>query len=338
MGYKESVNTIAKEIPIKDGSFLITGATGLVGSCIVDTLVAANNEGAHFKVYAMSRSKGRIEKRFGNKVISVIQDVVDPLENADHYDYILHCASNADPITYVSNPVETILTNVLGNKTVLDYCKQNLNTRLLLTSTFEVYGQIPEIAVYNEDMSGVIDQTILRNGYPESKRVSELLLKSYVNEYNVNALIARLPSVYGPTMRDSDLKAHAQFIKKALKHEDIILKSEGKQRRTYCYLIDAVSAIFKILFDGNKGEIYNVSNENSVASVAEVAKICAEIAKTKVIFESLNKIEQEAFSKPQDCILDNTKLKKLGWNARYTLERGLKETISSYEDCRMYIK
>ena len=63
---------------------------------------------------------------------------------------------------------------------------------MLLTSTFEIYGSIDGVSVYEENMSGVIDQTILRNGYPESKRSCELLLRSYVDEYNVNAVIVRL--------------------------------------------------------------------------------------------------------------------------------------------------
>lgn len=117
-----------------------------------------------------------------------------------------------------------MLTNIVGNKNVLDYCKLHKSTRLILTSTFEVYGTIDGVSVYKENMSGVIDQTILRNGYPESKRSCELLLRSYVDEYNINAVIVRLPSVYGPTMLKSDSKAHAQFIKNVLNREDIVLK------------------------------------------------------------------------------------------------------------------
>ena len=203
---------------------------------------------------------------------------------------------------------------------------------MLLTSTFEVYGSIDDVSSYREDMSGVIDQTVLRNGYPESKRCCELLLRSYADEYNVNAVIVRLPSVYGPTMLKSDSKAHAQFIKNALKHENIVLKSKGEQRRTYCYVVDAVSGILKVLFDGVKGEVYNISNENSVASIADVAHSCAEIAGTKVIFDMPDEIEAKGFSRSKDCILDNTKLKSLGWSAQYSLHDGLMETIGYLEE------
>lgn len=165
-----------------------------------------------------------------------------------------------------------------------------------------------------------------------SKRSCELLLRSYVDEYNINAVICRLPSVYGPTMLKSDSKAHGQFIKNALNKENIVLKSKGEQRRTYSYVVDVVSGIFKVLFNGLNGEVYNIANENSIASIAEVASICAEIAGTNVVFDLPDKIEKKGFSQSKDCILDNSKLKSLGWNGKYTLKQGLVETIESLRE------
>lgn len=327
MGYRESIKEMCKMLPIEKGKFLVTGATGLIGSCVIDVLLAANKLGAQFEIYAMSRSKKKIIDRFGNEIVPIVQDIMKPVTDDNIYDYIVHCASNADPISYATQPVETILTNVVGTKNILEYCKKHTVSRMLLASTFEVYGYAFDVTTYKENISGIIDQTRLRNGYPESKRCAELLLRSYVDEYGVNAVIARLPSVYGPTMNLSDSKAHAQFIKSALKKENIILKSKGQQKRTYSYVIDVVSGIFEVLLNGNDGEIYNISNEKSVASIAEIAEMCAEIAGTKVIFDLPNKEEAKGFSTPHDCILDNDKLKGLGWNARYSLEDGLRDTI-----------
>lgn len=325
--YKKSILEVAKDMKIQNASILVTGATGLIGSCIIDVLIEANTKlGKNIKIYALSRSYKGIVERFGDAVIPVIQDINFPLDGKIQFDYIIHGASNADPKSYALQPVETILTNIVGNKNVLEYCSKHLNTKMILTSTFEVYGEIKGQSTYTEDMSGIIDQTVLRNGYPESKRCSELLLKSYVEEYKVKAVIARLPSVYGPTMLKGDSKAHAQFIRNAVNGENIVLKSEGNQRRTYCYVIDAVRAIFKILLDGKSGEIYNVSYEKSIASIAEMAQLCADVSGTTVVFEIPNSIETKGFSKPKDCILDNKKLRDLGWRGQYSLMRGIKET------------
>lgn len=326
--YKESVNNVAKTLKIKKGNFLITGATGLIGTSIIDVLLAGNNYyNADYKIYALGRNKNRIEDRFGNSVIPIVQNITDEIPNNVKVDYIIHAASNADPKMYAMQPVETVLTNVTGNINVLEYCKKHNGTRVLVTSSFEVYGKIEGHDIYKEDDCGILDFQLLRNGYPESKRCAEILLRSYVEEYNVNAVIARLCSIYGPTMKNDDSKAHAQFIRNALNGENIILKSEGLQRRTYCYVIDAVSAIFQILFYGKVGEVYNVSNENSVASIAEVAEIIAKISGKRVVFDIPSEIEMRGYSKPQDCILDNKKLQSLGWNGKYKLEQGLRETI-----------
>ena len=243
------------------------------------------------------------------------------------FDYIIHAASNADPKMYALQPAETILTNVIGTKNVLEYCKKNIDTRLLLTSTFEVYGKIDGIDVYSENMVGLVDFHMLRNGYTESKRCAEMLVNSYIDEYGINAVICRLASIYGPTMLLNDSKAHAQFIRNVLHGENIALKSKGEQRRTYCYVLDAVSALFMVLSKGEIGVAYNIANENSVASIADVASCCAKIAGTKVFFGIPDTVESKGFSKPQNCILDNKKLKSLGWEGRYSLEEGFTETI-----------
>lgn len=330
--YNESVAAAARELKIHDVSVLVTGATGLIGSCAIDVMCTANKEqGANIRIYALGRSNEKIRKRFGDNVIPLVQDIVDPLSEKKSFGYILHGASNADPRSYAKQPVETITTNLIGTRNILDYCARNNRTRAIFTSSFEVYGKIPNIDIYTETMSGIIDQTILRNGYPESKRCCELLLRSYVEEYGANAITARLPSVYGPTMQKSDSKAHAQFIRNAINHENIILKSKGSQRRSYCYVLDIVRGLFFLLENGQSGEIYNVANSASVCSIAEYAEICARIAGTKVTYELPDEIEAKGFSKPQDCILGTQKIESLGWIGKYSLITGIAETIEALE-------
>lgn len=326
--YKKAIDSVASEIGASGGRVLVTGSTGLIGSCVIDALLASNASfGKHFEIYALGRNEEKLEERFGTEeaLHFVVQDVIEPI-SIDSLDYIIHAASNADPKSYAMYPSETILTNVLGAKNVLDYCKGK-HTRALLTSTFEVYGKL-EQDEYSENQYGVIDLNMIRSCYPESKRTAEMLFKSYADEYGADCVIARLSSIYGPTMKKNDSKAHAQFIRNAMAGENIVLKSKGDQIRTYCYVMDAVGGLLTVLFKGKTGETYNVANENSVASIAEVAQTIADYAGTKVVFDLPDDIENKGFSKPQNCVLKTDRIKELGWTGRYDLKTGINETMA----------
>lgn len=328
MSYAESIVLASEQYDFSGKKILVTGATGLIGSCLIDILSQANKlNKAGIEIYALGRNIDKLKARFGSDVTCVVQDICLPLDDSVEYDYIIHAASNADPVRYATEPVETILTNIYGCRNVFEYARSHKNTRVLLTSTFEVYGKIPDTDVYSEDMFGAVDFQLLRNGYTESKRCSEMLARSYADEYGIDVVIARLASIYGPTMARSDSKAHAQFLKNGLNGEDIVLKSEGLPRRTYCYVIDTVTALFAILLKGKTGNSYNVSNENSICSIREFASTVASLTGRKVIFDLPDSTESKGFSKPQNCILDNSKLKALGWVGRFSLEAGIKETL-----------
>lgn len=330
--YRKALERVMSEIAIEDGKVLVTGASGLIGSCIIDLLMLANDYGRHFEVYALGRNKGKLSARFkafnNSKLLHFVeQDIMQPLDDSVNYDYIIHGASNADPRNYALYPAETMLINLEGAKNVLSYCKHHLNAKALLMSTFEVYGNAGK-DIYKETDSGIVDLNKIRSCYPESKRCMEILTRCYVDEYGINAVIGRLSSIYGPTMANDDSKAHAQFIRNGLNREDIVLKSKGEQRRTYCYVIDAVTGLLCVLAKGENGEAYNIANENAVVSVADVAQTVAGIAGTNVVFELPDDVEKKGFSNPQNCILDNSKIKSLGWQGRFGLKEGLSQTIA----------
>lgn len=329
--YKQQINKIAENLP-GDFSVLVTGASGLIGSCLTDVFLSAGHTyGKRIKVFILGRNERKLRERYSyidtDQLTYVIQDISKPLMMDESVDYIIHAASNADPVSYALSPVETLLTNIYGTNNILEYCKKHKKTRMLLTSTFEAYGKIKGQDIYKENDSGETDLNAIRSCYPESKRCAEILSRCYQKEYGVDFVIARLCSVYGPTMSSRDSKAHAQFIRNGLLGEDIVLKSKGEQKRTYCYVMDAISAIIHILFKGISGEAYNVSNEEGIVSIADVASEVARICGTKVVYDIPNEIELNGFSRPQNCILDNRKLKELGWTGHYSLHDGLVSTI-----------
>lgn len=334
--YREALERVVPEVVIEDGNVLVTGATGLIGSCIIDLLMLSNEHGRRFEVYALGRSKEKLTARFeafkqSERLHFVEQDIMKPLDSSISYDYIIHGASNADPRNYALYPAETMLINLEGAKNVLNYCRENLETKVLLMSTFEVYGNAGK-DMYAETDCGVVDINKIRSCYPESKRCMEIMTRCYVDEYGVKAVIGRLSSIYGPTMAKDDSKAHAQFIRNGLKGADIVLKSKGEQRRTYCYVIDAVTGLLCVLANGTIGEAYNIANENAVVSIAEVAQTVADISGTKVVFNLPDEIEKKGFSAPQNCILGNKKIKSLGWKGYYDIRKGMFECIKILRD------
>ena len=256
--YLYEIRAIAAELPEGGGHVLITGASGLIGSCLADVL----SETGGWKITVLGRSEEKLRQRFHGReerLHFLAQDIRCPIQG--EYDYIIHAASNADPRSYALYPAETMLTNVYGAENVLHYARNHPGTRALLLSTFEVYG-LSEVPVLREGDYGLSDFNQDRSCYPESKRAAEVLARCYGQEYGVDFVIARLSSIYGPTMLRDDNKAHAQFIRKALEGENIVLKSRGEQRRTYTCVFDAVRGLLKVLLCGQSGEAYNVVNGN----------------------------------------------------------------------------
>lgn len=317
----------------KKYNILITGASGLLGSLLADAFMKYNMHYGHrIHVYCLGRSIQKLEKRFTNWLHDSNMHLLEGdirtfcLEDYE-FDGIIHAASNADPYSYVTRPVSTITTNIVGTENVLNYCKNHLSVRMVYISTSEVYGEVEGTDVYTEEMSGKIDFTRIRSCYPESKRTAELLIRGYNEEYGTLSVIARLSSVYGLTMLINDSKAHAQFIHNGLHHQDIILKSSGKQKRNYCYGTDAAAAVLFLLFSGTVGETYNVANKAAVASIAEVAETIASLCGQKVIFHQPDPVDLKGFSIPKDCILNTEKIENLGWKGKYSIQEGFERTI-----------
>lgn len=308
---------------------LIIGASGLIGSFLTDTFVYYNkNIAEKIEIYAMGRSLLRLKKRFdyirSNEVFFWEHDIQKPFETEIEFDYIFHLASNADPASYAKYPVETISTNVLGSMNVIQYAKKHIKTKIVFTSSMEVYGENDGELLKETDYRS-IDWNQLRAGYPESKRVSELLYRSAFAEYEIQSVIVRLGYIYGPTMTESDNKVVAQFIRSILDDKDIVLESAGTQRRTYCYVADAVIGILHSLFKGLPGEVYNVADKNSLVTIRELGEIVARLGRRNVY---VNDFEQKEIRLKKDVVLDSGKLEKLGWSAEYDIENGVIRTIA----------
>jgi len=332
--YKEDIETIASGkidwAKLKNKSIMITGATGLIGTFLIDLLMYRNLKyNDNIIIYAVGRNKEkaftRLKEYFDTKFFVFIQqDIQSPLELNAPVDYIIHGASNTHPIAYSTEPVNTILLSVMGTKEVLDFASAHNVKRTLFLSTVEIYGtNRGDTETFKEDYCGYIDCNTLRAGYPEGKRAAEALCQAYIKEKNVDVVIARCCRVYGPTMGDDDSKAIVQFIRNAAKSENIVLKSKGEQQYSYLYVADVCSALLFLLLNGKNGEAYNVSDTNCNLTLLQIANILSEYTAKEITFNIPSSVESAGYSKATKALLDSSKLRELGWEARYTIKDGI---------------
>lgn len=332
--YQEELKRIL-DIPeiekIKGKSFLITGATGLIGTCLIDALMCYNHQDADIQIYAVGRSWEKAKSRFeayeqDDHFHFIEQDVRKPFPEDLKVDVIIPLASNTHPLAYSQFPVETIEINVKGAEYALKKALE-CGATVLYPSSVEVYGNARGEDVFTEDYTGQLNLQNARACYPESKRISEALCFSYIAEHQANVKIVRLSRVFGPTMLESDTKASSQFILKALAGEDIVLKSKGEQFFSYTYVADAVKAMLHVLLWGEFGVPYNISNVDCNVKLKDFAGACAHWANKEVVFDLPSEVEQKGYSVAMHAILDNNRLLSIGFKPLFSFDEAIRRTL-----------
>lgn len=321
---------------LQEKSVLLSGATGLIGSFLVDVLLNKNEkDNLNCRVYALGRNEQRAMARFfkyaEDKHFSFVPyDVNLPFVRDDigRVDYVLHLASNTHPMQYATDPIGTITTNIIGLQNMLEFAVTHHASRFAFASSNEIYGENRgDVELFDEHYCGYIDSNTLRAGYPESKRCGEALCQAYRVQKGLDVVIPRFTRSYGPTLQMSDTKALSQFIRKGLAKENIVLKSAGTQYYSYCYTSDSVSGLLTILLRGESGEAYNIADESSDVTLRDLAKIIADYVGTKVIFETPDATEAAGYSKATKARLDGSKLRSLGWRAQFEIRKGVQRTL-----------
>lgn len=318
---------------LENTNVLITGATGLIGTVLVDALMYKNEKNdLQTKIYALSRNKQNAEKHFinycDNNFFEVIHgDVTQRIAIEQKVDFIINLASNTHPALYSTEPIKTIDSIVNGTKNILEFAAEHQTKRIINASSVEVYGENRgDTEKFKEDYCGYINCNTLRAGYTEGKRVAEALGQAYVVEKNLDVITVRFGRVYGAPFLNTDTKSTTQFVCSAINNDDIVLKSEGKQEYSYVYVSDAVTAILLLLTKATNGEAYNVANDE-VKTLREAAKILADINNREIVYEIPSDTEKIGFSVTQKAIMDSAKIKGLGWKAEYDLKSGLERTV-----------
>ncbi len=341
-GYFDDVRLAVQAVPditaLFNKKILITGSTGMICSAVVDVLALLNKErNAGIGLILAGRNKEKITSRFDGVLDPCVFDFIEYDMTSERdidadVDYIIHGAGNADPRKITDMPVETMLGNINGLKSLLELSRKNKGSRLLFISSGEIYGNRLEsseieVKAYAEEDYGYIDQLNPRSNYPMSKRAAETLCVSYNKEFGVDAVIARSCHIYGPGITSSDSRATAAFTRDAAAGHDIVMKSAGDQLRSYCYTLDCASALLTILIKGDTAKAYNISNRDSVVTIREIAEAIAAEGNVKVVFENPSDVEKKSYNLMNNSALNSEKLEKLGWKAAFDLNKGVEATL-----------
>jgi len=333
---QEDIHAFVQSFTLTDdlqgSSFLITGATGLIGSCLIRCLMAIEK---NICIVAPVRNRAKAEAMFEQDA-SRVEWVECDLTTYDyaqigHVDYVIHCAAPTSSKFFVEKPVETIDIIYRGTANLLEYARVRDVKSFVYLSSLEVYGsELPDSKI-TEDKQGYWNTMSVRSSYPVAKRAVENLCAAYASEYRVPVKVARLTQTTGAGIAKDDNRVIAQFARLAAQGEDIVLHTTGESARPYCYTMDCVSALLYILLRGKAGEAYNVANEATYISARSMAEYLRDHVNPaiKVRVELTDGAEYAPVSKLD---LSVSKLKSLGWQPRYGLKEIFERLIAYLSD------
>ena len=321
---------------LRNSSFVITGATGLIGSLIVKYLLYANrtmNFGA--KIYAVVRNVEKADKIFAEEktdaLTYVVADLTKEKVNCEgDCDYIVHAAAVTASKVMVSDPVGTICTSIDGTEKMLQLAVEKKAKAFIYISSMEVYGQPTVGGKTAEKDLGYVDIENVRSCYPEGKRMCECLCTAYAAQYGVNVISARLAQTFGAGILPTENRVFAQFARSVMRGENIVLHTTGESEGNYVYTADAIAAIMTLLVKGKAGEAYNIANEDSHITIRNMAELVArEIAgeKIQVVIDIPEDSVSLGYAPPVKMWLDASKMRELGWKPEIGLVEAYKRMI-----------
>ena len=328
-------------------TILVTGATGLIGSNLIDNLMKIKG----VKIIALSLTEEKIKKNFkkyiGNKNFKYIaRDIslgIDDL--TETIDICFHAAGSTEGSKVSNYPVDIIMPNLIGIKNCCDfmvsqYKNKKVKGRLILFSSATIYANNTneDLVVKEKDTNYTEALNGNNASYSQSKRMVEVIAQAYKKQFNIDFVTARFSYVYGST-KSIPNTAFFEFIKKCIKRKDILINKSNTPKRDNIYIDDAIEALLIVSEKGLTGEAYNISSnqekENYLA-IDEIANVIAEVSneyysKTEN-FRSISVLLKENISKrTPGLILDNTKLKNLGWNLKTNFREGVRKILENID-------
>jgi UDP-glucuronate decarboxylase len=315
-------------------TFVITGAGGFLGRYMVLLLKYLNDHVLEKKVkaYLLDNFVIGYDQPIVNDDFFIFEkhNVINEFVIDCHVDYIIHAAGIASPVYYTKFPIETMDVGTIGTRRMLELAKKKRVKSFIFMSSSEVYGDpADEFIPTPEDYNGNVSILGPRSCYDESKRFGETMSMAFWRIYNVPVKIIRPFNVYGPGIRPDDYRVLPNFIEHAHRKEPLPIHGEGRHTRSFCYINDAIEAIYKVLFSQANGEAINIGNPDPEISVEALADLVVKSMPHKVDVARIDSPHAVyASSDPKRRCPNIDKLKSLvDFSPKYDLERGLQRTI-----------
>jgi len=302
---------------------LVTGGAGFLGSHLCDALLSDG-----YSVVAVDNLlTGRMANLEHLKKDSGFEfrkiDVNEPFD-CGPVDYVFHFASPASPVDYHEHGIATLKVGSLGTFHALDVAKK-YGAKYLISSTSECYGD-PLEHPQKETYWGHVNPIGPRSVYDESKRFAEATTVAYRRYHNVDTHIVRIFNTYGPRMQINDGRVVPNFMKQALRGEDLTVYGDGSQTRSFCYVSDEVEGILR-LSRSDEHDPVNIGNPTEF-TILECAQRVVAITQSK----SRIRYEELPVDDPKQRRPDISKAKRLlGWDPKIDLETGLRMSLDYFK-------
>ena len=306
-------------------NLLITGGTGFIGSNFIEYI----SKKSDYKIVVIGKSnyKKNLESKNYHRFIKGDinnYDLVYEICKNENIDVIINFAAETHVDNSIKNPHNFIQTNINGTFTLLEVVKE-LNIKLFHISTAEVYGSL------EKEIADESYPYIPNSPYSASKASSDLLVRSYIKTYGIEAIVTNCSNNFGPKQHEE--KLIPTIIKNAINKRPIPIYGDGKNIRDWLYVKDHCKAIDLILHKGKWQEKYNIGADNLKTNIEIANKICDilnEIRPIDIDYKSLITFVKDRPGHDFRYAVDSSKLKKLSWKIESSFEEKLKETVLWY--------
>lgn len=304
---------------------LVTGGAGFIGSHLCRFLLEKGHEVICVDNFFTGK-KENIRELLSNPCFEVIRhDITHPLFVEVEQIYNLACP--ASPPAYQYNAIKTIKTSTLGMINMLGLAKR-IRARILQASTSEVYGD-PKVHPQIESYWGNVNPIGIRSCYDEGKRVAECLCMDYHRMNKVDIRIIRIFNTYGPNMDPNDGRVMSNFIMQALQDQPITVYGGGSQTRSFQYVSDLISGMYRMMNQERFIGPVNLGNPDE-RTILELAKTIIRLTRSKSEIVNKPLPNDDPARRRPDITLAR---EKLGWEPGVSLEEGVKKTIPFFKAC-----